>query len=87
LKVIDFDIAMRVKDEDEEADNRCGTKGWIACEVEKKVVYCPIRADRWSCGHVLLYLLDEFRRDDIHLKAIAGELHLVIPSSGRRWLS
>jgi serine/threonine protein kinase len=75
LKVIDFDIAMRVEDEDEEVDDQCGTKGWIAPEVEKRVTYSPIRADRWSCGHVLLYLLDRFRKDDISLRAIAGELH------------
>jgi serine/threonine protein kinase len=75
LKVIDFDIAMRVEDEDEEVDDQCGTNGWIAPEVEKRVTYSPIRADRWSCGHVLLYLLDRFKKDDISLRAIAGELH------------
>jgi len=74
LKVIDIDIAMRVKDEDEEVDDQCGTKGWIAPEVEKRVMYSPIRADRWSRGHVLLYLLDSFRKDDIPLRAIAQEL-------------
>src|SRR5712672_1119708 len=32
LKIIDFDIAMQVKDEDEEVADQCGTKGWIAPE-------------------------------------------------------
>src|SRR6267142_1107016 len=36
LKIIDFDIAMQLKDEDEEVDDKCGTKYWMAPEVEKK---------------------------------------------------
>ncbi|KAI0245958.1 kinase-like domain-containing protein, partial [Lactifluus subvellereus] len=54
LKIIDFDIAMQVKDEDEEVDGKCGTTHWMAPEVEKKCsTYSPIKADRWSCGRVL----------------------------------
>ena len=35
----------------------------------------PIRADRWSCGRVLLHTLDELRKEkDRRLKAIAGKL-------------
>jgi hypothetical protein len=75
LKIIDFDIAMQLKDEDEKVDDECGTKHWMAPEVEKKsTAYSPIRADRWSCGRVLLYLLDELETDDELLKAIGRRL-------------
>ncbi|KAI0245963.1 kinase-like domain-containing protein [Lactifluus subvellereus] len=75
LKIIDFDIAMQVKDEDEEIDGKCGTKHWMAPEVEdKSSTYSPIKADRWSCGRVLLYLLNEFRKENKLLRAIAGKL-------------
>ncbi|KIY46356.1 kinase-like protein, partial [Fistulina hepatica ATCC 64428] len=54
LKIIDFDFAIRVKNEDEEVSDHCGTKGWLAPEVENKLpMYSPIKADRWSCGHVI----------------------------------
>jgi len=79
LKIIDFDIAMQVKDEDEEVADQCGTKGWIAPEIEKKVMYSPIKADRWSCGHVLLYLLDKSRKDHLPLRAIARKLDVDNP--------
>ncbi|KAI0291847.1 kinase-like domain-containing protein, partial [Russula brevipes] len=53
LKIIDFDVAMRVRDEDEEVDDLCGTDHWIAPEVEKELRHSPMRADRWACGQVL----------------------------------
>src|ERR1700733_4812560 len=56
LKMIDFDLAMRVKGEDEVVDGQCGTKSWMSSEVEEKSMYSPIKADRWSSGQVLLYL-------------------------------
>ncbi|KAI0254080.1 hypothetical protein BJV78DRAFT_1188482 [Lactifluus subvellereus] len=66
---------MQVNDEDEEADAQCGTKQWMAPEVEKKSsTYSLIKADRWSCGSVLLYLLDELRKENKLLRAIAREL-------------
>jgi serine/threonine protein kinase len=71
LKIIDFDIAMQVEDEDQQVDDQCGTKGWMAPEVEKKSRHSPIRADRWACGRVLLYLLDEFKNEDESLTAVA----------------
>jgi hypothetical protein len=41
----------------------------MAPDVDKKsTVYSPIRADRWSCGRVLLYLLDELKTDDERLR-------------------
>jgi serine/threonine protein kinase len=80
LKIIDFDIAMQVKDEDEEVDDECGTKHWTAPEVENNSsTYSPIKADRWSCGHVLLYLLDKLRTDDGRLRAIGRKLEVRDP--------
>ena len=75
LKVIDFDLAIQVKDEDEEIDGEYGTEGWMAPEVEaQSSTYSPIRADRWSCGQVIIYLLDEFGKEDKSLRGIAGKL-------------
>ncbi|KAH9992471.1 hypothetical protein BJV77DRAFT_909915, partial [Russula vinacea] len=53
LKIIDFDVSMQVKDEDEVVQGQCGTKGWMAPEIEEKSMYSPIKADRWSTGQVL----------------------------------
>lgn len=42
-------------------------------------------ADRWSCGRVLLYFLDESLREERLLWVIGGELKArMIPSGGRR---
>jgi hypothetical protein len=43
-------------------------------EVEMKLRHSPIKADRWACGHVVLFLLDEFRKEDNHLRAFARKL-------------
>ena len=75
LKIADFDIAMQVKDEDEEVNDRCWTKDWMAPEVENKSsMYSPIKADQWSCGRVLLYLLDKFKKEERLLRVIGREL-------------
>jgi serine/threonine protein kinase len=75
LKIIDFDVAMRVQGEDEAVKGRCGTKGWMALEIQEKSEYSAIRADRWSTGKVLLYLLDKFRvLKDTLLTTIAKKL-------------
>ena len=91
LKIIDFDIAIQLKDEDEEVNNECGTKYWMAPEVVKKpTMYSPIRADRWSCGRVLLYLLDVFKTGDEQLRAIGRKLKAHHPNqrpSLRAWHS
>jgi serine/threonine protein kinase len=72
LKIIDFDVAMQVKDED---DDCCGTKHWVAPGVEKSpLMYSPIKADRWSCGRVILYILDELGKEHELLRAIARKL-------------
>jgi serine/threonine protein kinase len=74
LKIIDFDIAMQVKDEDEVVDGQCGTKHWIAPEIEEKLMYSPIKADRWSTGRVLQYLLEKSRGGEKSLMTIARRL-------------
>jgi len=64
LQIIDFDSAVRVESEDEVIQGLCGSYGWRAPEIgddEEEAgplpVFSPIRADRWSCGRVLLELL------------------------------
>jgi serine/threonine protein kinase len=75
LKVIDFDTAIKVNNEDEEVDGECGTEGWMAPEVEaRSSMYSPIRADRWSCGKVIIFLLDKFGKKDEPLRSIAMRL-------------
>jgi len=46
----------------------------MAPEVEKKLRHSPIKADRWACGRVLLFLLDELSKEDKSLKAFARNL-------------
>jgi serine/threonine protein kinase len=74
LKIIDFDVATQVKDEDEVVEGQCGTRGWMAPEIEEKSTYSPIKADRWSVGKVLLYLLEKFSEEDMALKTTARKL-------------
>ncbi|KAI9512084.1 hypothetical protein F5148DRAFT_1365582, partial [Russula earlei] len=64
---------LQVKDENEEVDGECGTKHWMAPEIGKSW-YSPIKADRWSCGHVILHLLDAVGKEDNQWKAIARRL-------------
>ena len=58
LKIIDFDVAIKVEDENTEINGYCGTKGWTAPEIGKEdgptPMYSPIKADEWSCGRVIL---------------------------------
>ena len=74
LKIIDFDIAMQVKDKDKEVDGQCGTKNWMTPEVEKNLRHSPIKADRWACGQVILFLLDAFGKEDESLRGFARNL-------------
>ena len=83
LKTIDFDVSMRVEDEDEVVEGRCGTKGWIAPEIEEKSMYSPIKADRWSTGQVLHYLLNVYRKDDTVPRMAVGKLTAYNPN--QRW--
>ncbi len=74
LKIIDFDVAMRVKGEDEVVDGQCGTEGWMAPEMEEKSMYSPIKADQWTTGRVVHYLLNKFRAEDRVLRTTATKL-------------
>jgi len=83
LKIIDFDIAMQVEDEDEEVNDQSGSEHWMAPEVENESVYSPIKADRWSTGKVLCYLFMELEEEDKYLRSIAGKLTARNPN--QRW--
>jgi hypothetical protein len=45
----------------------------MAPEIEERSMYSPIKADRWSAGKVLLYLLEKFGEDMV-LKTTARKL-------------
>ena len=54
---------MRCKDIEEMVTKSCGTVGWSAPEVELDEnkplrAFSPIRADLWSCGKVLQFILE-----------------------------
>ncbi|KAH9003132.1 kinase-like domain-containing protein [Lactarius hatsudake] len=59
LQIIDFDVAIEVQDENTEVDKYRGTRDWTAPEMGEEdgppTWYSPIKADRWSCGRVLLH--------------------------------
>jgi serine/threonine protein kinase len=74
LKIIDFDVAMQLDSEDEVVEDQCGTKGWMAPEIEEMSMYSPIKADRWSTGKVLDYLLVKFNEEDVVLRTTARKL-------------
>jgi serine/threonine protein kinase len=81
LKIIDFDRAIKVQDENTEIDKYCGTEGWTAPEIGKQEgqtpMYSPIKADRWSCGHAILYHIMDgvaFWKRDSRLSNFANEL-------------
>ena len=58
LKNIDLDVAIEVEDENTVVDEYRGTKDWTAPEMRTRdgltPIHSPIKADRWSCGRVLL---------------------------------
>jgi serine/threonine protein kinase len=80
LKVVDFDVALQVKDEDEEVDHHSGTLHWMAPLVEEKWKYSPIKADRWSCGRVVLCILDRLKKEDKRLMTIGRKLKAYYPN-------
>ena len=62
LQIVDFDLAMQVQDESAMTDEYHGTKReWMAREMGDQdgptLIHSPIRADRWTCGRVLLRFL------------------------------
>jgi serine/threonine protein kinase len=60
LRIIDFDSAVRVESENDmvEGGDYYGTPGWRAPEIHDRSAFSPIRADRWSCGKVLLCFVE-----------------------------
>lgn len=70
LQIIDFDSAVRVSSEDEKITGLYGTRGWRAPEIgddEEEIaspLFSPIRADRWSCGKVLLEFVEEVEAEE-----------------------
>jgi len=61
LSIIDFGTSVRVKDAETEVQGYRGTPNWTAPEVGEAsgpaTRYSAIRADRWSCGLMLRYLM------------------------------
>ena len=82
LKINDFDVAMQLESEDEVVEGLCGTKGWMAPEIEEMSMYSPIKADRWSIGKVLHYLLVKFNEGNMVLRTTARKL--TAPSAEQR---
>ncbi|KAJ8520606.1 hypothetical protein ONZ45_g2586 [Pleurotus djamor] len=81
LKVIDFDLALRVKDEDEEINDACGTEGWVAPEIQEKRSHSPIKSDRWACGAIILHIHDHCRQTEpSDLRLFAKQLMLDSPN-------
>lgn len=80
LKIIDFDLAIELQDEDEEVGDHCGTTGWTAPEITNRAPKnSPIKADRWACGKTLQYILNECEKDDDCLKAVSTKLMAIDP--------
>ena len=74
LKIIDFDLAKRMKDENEEVEDEVfGTEGYMAPEIKKSAKYSPIKADRWACGRMLLSLLDSAKEEAVDRQLMATE--------------
>ncbi|KAH9077086.1 hypothetical protein EDB83DRAFT_1674015 [Lactarius deliciosus] len=84
LKIIDFDVAIEVQDENTEVDEYHGTRDWTAPEMGEEdgptPMYSPIKADRWPCGRVLLRHIMVGTGDN-HLSKFAEHLMATIPSS------
>ena len=56
LLIIDFDISVRVPEQDSWIEGYRGTEGWTAPELDgSNPRYQPIRADLWSVGRILRY--------------------------------
>jgi len=86
LQIIDLDSAVQVESEDEGIEGLYGTRGWRAPEMgddDEEVgpppLFSPIRADRWSCGKVLLELVGGLGMDGEVLVKFAKRLMDVDP--------
>jgi serine/threonine protein kinase len=78
LFIIDFDISVRVDGPDHLIDTWCGTPGWMAPEIGKRDdprhLYSPIRADLWSCGEVISYMMAKSSEMVEELKTLTRRL-------------
>jgi len=78
LRIIDFDVSVRVDGPDELIDKWVGTPPWMAPEIGhqhgSRCLYSPIRADLWSCGLVLQYLASKRGKEDDTFQTLAGRL-------------
>ena len=78
LEIIDFDIAVQVQNEEEEIDEYCGSKDWMAPEIGEedgpRRMYSPMRADKWSCGRVLRLFAERHGKADEGLGGFAARL-------------
>ena len=54
-------------------EGQCGTSSWTAPEIEKSM-YSLIKADRWSTGRVILYPLNELRKENAVLRMTGRKL-------------
>ncbi|KAH8993175.1 kinase-like domain-containing protein [Lactarius akahatsu] len=88
LKIIDFDVAIEVQDENTQVADYRGTKGWTAPEMGEEdgptPMHSPIKADRWSCGRVLRHHI-MVGKGDKRLSKFAGQLMQRIPSKDHRY--
>ena len=78
LKIVDFDIAMEVQDENSEIAECSPGYYWTAPEARESdglplPMYSPIKADRWSCGNVIRYSLMAGNEDN-YLSKFADQL-------------
>ncbi|KAJ8489946.1 hypothetical protein ONZ45_g13389 [Pleurotus djamor] len=81
-KVIDFGLALILTSDDDEINEYGGTEGWIAPEVEQEwPSFKPIKADRWSCGHLIHHLLEKLLVKDDTLATIATNLEVDDPDA------
>ena len=78
LEIIDFDIAVLVQNEEEEIDDYCGSRDWMAPEIGEengpRRMYSPMRADKRSCGRVLRLFAERHGKADEGLRGFAGQL-------------
>ena len=88
LQIIDFDIAIQVQDENTEIGEYRGTEGWTAPEMGTgdgpTQMRSPIKADRWSCGRVLLYITPKIMIQKEHKRHLSFIVSLVANDPQRR---
>ena len=88
LQIIDFDIAIQVQDENTEIGEYRGTEGWTAPQMGTgdgpTPMHSPIKADRWSCGRVLLYITPKIMTQKEHKRLLSFIVSLIANDPQRR---